>query len=253
VGVCALAGLEAGLGRTWGKGGAAGRLLAIQLALTFLGLRAPDLVPHLLEGAAASCALLVAPRPLLQRWLSWVGVGGEGPRSRDPGNGAGAPPPAPDPAAASLRRFSAVFDELARAFGPAHEVAAAADGGASPGEVSAQLFVEGVMERLCGRCSAHRFCWEEHVAATYRDMGALVASMQKEGKLSLSDFPEGLRRRCIQQRQLLRASAETFKLIKLHLAWQRRFAQSQELVPQQLRGLACLVRDMAAQAERDSA
>src|SRR5690606_22888574 len=60
-------------------------------------------------------------------------------------------------------------------------------------------------------------------------------------------------RRCIQQRQLLRASAETFKLIKLHLAWQRRFAQSQELVPQQLRGLACLVRDMAAQAERDSA
>src|SRR5690606_31162125 len=46
VGVCALAGLGAGLGRTWGKGGAAGGLLASQLALTFLGLRAPDLEPH---------------------------------------------------------------------------------------------------------------------------------------------------------------------------------------------------------------
>lgn len=253
VGLCALAGLGAGIGRPWGKAGTAAGLLAGRLLVALFGLGFAEVYSGLIGAGAAGALLAVTPRSLLVRWLAWLGADRDAhDEGRERAKGRGGKDPLQAGAARDmgqyLRRLSYVFDELGVSFEEVSAVSGSRDG---PGDDddAVGLFVEGIHERLCQGCSAYRFCWEEHVQQTYRDVVEVAAVAEREGKLSLDHIPQGLRDRCIQIRSFHRTSVEIFKLVRLHHSWSRRFRESQELVPRQLRALAQLMRDMAGRVE----
>lgn len=255
IGFSALAGLGAGLGHRWGKAGVAGGLLASQLLLGLFGFRWEQLAPGLVHAVAAAALFALIPKGFIERWLGWAGVA-DGDAAGESGDFR-----SPEPeqtlgskvSAGYLRRLSLVFDELAEAFGETGSALDDAGGQVREGEDAMRLFVEGVSERICEGCAGFAFCWEENTYNAYQGLVELARGAEQNGRLALEDVPPWLREHCIQPGNLLRAAADTFQLVKLHHLWERRLAQSRELVPQQLRGVARLVRELAAELEENGA
>jgi|GEM_PF-935012 len=141
-----------------------------------------------------------------------------------------------------LRQIGSVFAELADVF------AKGGGGAARPAwdEEGIHALIEQVWQRQCKACSGFRECWQSQFYQSYWETVDLVALLEKKGSVSAGDLSRDFKRRCFREKEFAGA---------LERAWQHcreGRAGGIDLVPEQLRGAARLVENVAGQVKLDT-
>lgn len=144
-----------------------------------------------------------------------------------------------------LRELSAVFAQLGRTFG---EIPATHRRGKSSDFIA---LLEEVSKRVCAGCERREICWEEHFHSTYRDFCDLMAVAESGGGASLADVPSGLQVSCCHIHRLTVAVNHILEVHRVSAGWEKRLAESREIVSGQLRGVADLMESLAEEARVD--
>ena len=138
------------------------------------------------------------------------------------------------------------LEELAKAFS---EVSASFQE-VSPGyweEEDAGLphLLSGLVTRVCGSCSSYRRCWERDFHATHKEIMTLFTKMGPTGRVEHDELPVSLRSRCDCLANLTQSAEELHEIHRLNRFWQRRLAESRELVSGQIQGITKILEDLA--------
>ncbi|MDA8213268.1 MAG: SpoIIE family protein phosphatase [Clostridia bacterium] len=141
-----------------------------------------------------------------------------------------------------LNRFAKVFEELAETFAQL----------ASEGRM-AQLREENVVDKIgehvCLNCSKARVCWENNASQTRKALWNLVSLVELEGAGVAVQSGRGATGHCIHPRELLVAVKCMVSNKQNNQYWQKRLQESQELVSGQLRGVSCLMENLAHETD----
>lgn len=146
--------------------------------------------------------------------------------------------------ASRLHDFSRVFEELAGSFGQV-SVAAFSE------RPNASVLLNAIIERACGTCERAKNCWEGSFYGTYRDFLDLLTLAEVGGGASLLDVPPRLRLRCSSPHKVVTATNYLLDVYRINNAWERRLAESREIVSGQLRGVAQMIKELATRAQVD--
>ncbi len=140
-----------------------------------------------------------------------------------------------------LKELSGVFAHLGRTFG---EVPSGRRRGKSS-DFTALL--EEVSKRACAGCERKEVCWEEHFHCTYRSFCDLMA-VAESGGAAPADVPADLRAACCYVHKLTVAANHVVEVYRVSTGWEKRLAESREIVSGQLRGVADLMQNLAEEA-----
>lgn len=241
IGTQAFAGLLAGIFKEFGKLGAGVGYLLGYLIFS-LSLAQPVNVPQLLiGGAVGTLIVLVWPRAHLEK-LARTMVGTSEYKERQA---------ATDQALRSLtserlREFGRVFDELAHSF---EQIATTAAQTAE--ERSLDKLMNTVAGRVCTSCPVYRNCWESGFYRTYKSLLDMLSQIELNGNLVASDLTEEQRKRCVRLNDLLTTINYLYEMYRTEHFWQKRVAESRQIVSGQLGGIAQIMTSLASEIRLD--
>lgn len=240
MGLYAVSGLFAGLFSRRGKVGVAFGFLLGQMVVSVHASGSTEISIGLVHTASALCLMAATPRRFLRRVaLALPGSDAQATlqlarerRLREAIN-------------ERLRDVGQVFYELAEVFeGPRVKRS-----GERMGEDDFHQLIDVVWSNQCRGCPGFSKCWETHFYRSYWDMVDLVAIAERKGKAHLSDLPKGLASRCFKDSGLVAAVNQA---LGSEPTVRRGNVEGIGIVPQQLRGLAELVENVAGQVKVDT-
>lgn len=132
-----------------------------------------------------------------------------------------------------LNNFSAVFAELAKAFG---QVAPSVPSE----ERNLAMLVNSVAERTCKDCSSFNYCWETEFFNTYQRVVDLVTIVEMKG----SGVPYGLKSKCMRSGELVDSVKRALEIYETNDYWSRQLQESRNLVALQLEGVSQMMADL---------
>jgi stage II sporulation protein E len=109
--------------------------------------------------------------------------------------------------------------------------------------------LSGLVTRVCGSCGSYRRCWERDFHATHKEIMGLFTQMGSTGRVDPDEVPVSLRSRCDHLVNLTQAAKELHEIHQLNRFWQRRMAESRELVSGQIQGITKILEDLARQVK----
>jgi len=116
---------------------------------------------------------------------------------------------------------------------------------------TAQL-VEEIGRRVCGTCDSYSECWQNQFLGTYHLLSELLACFEMAGERSLEKRCSELRQRCGSRTdEVLEVARYTWQIQRMGIKWASQFAEARDLAATQLRGLADIMEDFAANGEGD--
>lgn len=136
-----------------------------------------------------------------------------------------------DPAGRRVERFGQVFLDLARAFDQA-----AAGSERSPDQVLGR-HLERLTERVCAGCPHFQTCWQSDFYRTYRGVLDVLAQPVRS-KVMRDMLPAELLRRCPRPGEVTLALSYLRDVSQSEQVWNRRLAETREVIAGQLRGTA---------------
>ncbi|MCX7780143.1 MAG: stage II sporulation protein E [Negativicutes bacterium] len=234
IAVYSLAGALAGLFRSLGRYAVIlGYLLGA--AISVLGfIQSRDVLQVLTEGAVAAAAFLAVPR----KWTSlWSQTGSFLPVCEEKD--------AIRVATAKLNNISDMFQDLAGAFG---QISAGTREKIREAELTRLLSAVG--DRVCGHCTRRTVCWENEFYNTYQAMLEALGSAGN-GRLTTGSLPPVLKENCLKRADIV----ETINLVaernSSNLYWQKKLAESRQIVTEQLRAVASIIGNLAAEINEE--
>ncbi len=241
MGLFAAGGLFAGLFSSKGRPGVAAGFLLGELTVAVHAQTLEEVASGLLHTGVALVLLAAVPA----RWIARIA------RSM--------PGPGPHEArqlAKERRLREAIHERLAKVGGVFIELADVFSGShlrvhrnLDP-EADFRALVERVWERQCKGCPGFSSCWERNFYASYWDAVDLFALGERAGKVEAADLPGELAARC--QRKSDFVGAVNAVLSEAGRVDPRTPVGAAEIVPQQLRGVAELIEEIAGQVSLDT-
>ncbi|MDI3279837.1 MAG: stage II sporulation protein E [Bacillota bacterium] len=220
--------------------GRPGVLGGVALAVALLAYQSADLpqLLHLLKGAALLSLLILATPSWRVKELARLVPGTAERQAQERVQ----QKRLQERVASRLHDFSRIFEELAGSFG---QVSAAV----FPERPNASVLLNAIIERACGPCERAKSCWEGSFYSTYRDLLDLLTLAEVGGGASLLDVPPRLRLRCSSPHKVVTATNYLLDVYRINNAWERRLAESREIVSGQLRGVAQMMKELASRAQ----
>lgn len=138
-----------------------------------------------------------------------------------------------------LKGFADSFSKLAKTFSSLSEKRTTL----SKEEV-AEL-IDDVAEKMCGKCNMRVFCWQNNFYNTYQTFFGILASCEKNGKVSYDDIPADFQESCINADIFAETTNRMFELYKINLSWKNKITESRELVSRQIWGMSEIINNLA--------
>ncbi|NLP36401.1 MAG: SpoIIE family protein phosphatase [Firmicutes bacterium] len=140
--------------------------------------------------------------------------------------------------AEKIHDYGLVFRQLANAF---LQVAAKE----TENRTISTILIDGLWERVCGKCSLRQYCWEKELPKTYKALMRILAGMENGQQINEMRLPDFLQKTCRKRELLLTTISFLYELEKSGQAWRRRLQQSKQVVTTQLAGLSEIMVDLA--------
>ncbi|NLM53182.1 MAG: SpoIIE family protein phosphatase [Firmicutes bacterium] len=137
-----------------------------------------------------------------------------------------------------IHDYGLVFRQLANAF---LQVATRE----TESKLSATKIVDGIVERVCSKCSLRHRCWEKELPKTYKAILKVLASLESGLRTHEILLPDFLQKICRKKELLLTTISFLYELEKSGQVWHRRLQESKQVVTTQLAGLAEIMVDLA--------
>ncbi|MEW6307447.1 MAG: stage II sporulation protein E [Bacillota bacterium] len=240
IGLYGFSGLLAGIFRDFGKAGVGLGYLLGYLMLSLYVEQGADINPLLLESGVAFLMFLLLPRRSLAP-LARVISGSNEQVERQ----AGYDRRLRDLTSTRLRELGQVFGELSRSFTQVSATAERAE------ERSLAKLFGGIACRVCETCVIYKSCWESDFYRTYKNMFDLLTLAEMKGTLALEDIPEEQRRRCIHLGEVVTTINYLLEIYKMNRTWEKKIAESREIVFSQLEGISRIMDDLAREVKTD--
>ncbi|MGE5654333.1 MAG: stage II sporulation protein E [Bacillota bacterium] len=108
-----------------------------------------------------------------------------------------------------------------------------------------------VTDRVCDSCQHFGNCWGNGFYRTYQSMFDLWSIVEAQGSVNEHQVPDSIRERCRRLPQLTATINQLSDAFRVHWYWQKRVAESRNLVANQLRGMANVVKGLASEIRLD--
>ena len=141
-----------------------------------------------------------------------------------------------------LRQIGLVFSELADVFARKGDAEQVYD------EEGIHALIEQVCERQCKGCSGFKECWQNQFYQSYWETVDLVTLAERKGTITTSDLSLDFRRRCFREREFVEALDRS---LQYYRGGRTKMAEM-DVVPEQLKGAARLVENVAGQVKMDT-
>lgn len=237
VALYSLAGTLAGVFRSLGKYAVIlGYLLgAAIVALGFAQDR--DIMLVLAETSVAAVAFIAVPAKWTRRWNKAVSE-----------STCECAPHAADSnmVIAKLENISGMFNDLAGAFG---QISAGAREKIREAELTRLLSAVG--DRVCGQCARRTECWERDFYRTYQALLETLSLAETPGGLHPQALPQILRDSCLKRTDIIETVSLVAERNSNNLYWQKRIAESRQMVTEQMRATASIIAILAAEVRKE--
>ncbi|MGE5654135.1 MAG: hypothetical protein ACM3ZQ_07680, partial [Bacillota bacterium] len=244
VGLYACSGLISGLFKDYTRFGVALGFAAPLLLLAIYTFPASQIVLAAGETLIAAALFIITPqRPINTLGRIFAGItqtSGHGVSERGEGDSR-----LQRMASQRLKDCARVFFELARTFEDADQ-----NPQLSHEQKLNQLFGT-VTDRVCDSCQHFGNCWGNGFYRTYQSMFDLWSIVEAQGNVSEHQVPNSIRERCRRLPQLVSAINQLSDAFRVHWYWQKRVGESRNLVANQLRGMANVVKGLATEIRLD--
>ena len=107
--------------------------------------------------------------------------------------------------------------------------------------------IETIASKACKNCLHQQLCWCESFILTYGHLSELLLDL--ENKTSTEKMVNKANHWCIRSRELVESVIYLWERKGQDLVWQKRLAESKNVVANQLRGLAAVVGDLGCQLD----
>lgn len=240
VGAYSFVGLLAGLGKNFGKIGAATGFILGNIILAVYLTDYSNLVTVLAETGIAAVVFMLLPAAVIEKLKLILGI-------REQAR--------PNPQEGSMlkeifkeriRNWARVFNELSQSF---EQVSSTI--GQTPQEQSLQKLLHLAGDKVCSDCTFYRTCWEREFYKTYQGLVELVAMIEIYGKISPDNFSIELKKRCSRTKELAITLNCLYESYKLNRYWSQRLLESREIVSEQLKGVAGVMESLPGELEWD--
>lgn len=143
-----------------------------------------------------------------------------------------------------LKNFSRIFKELSSSFS----------------EISTEVYseqreinklIDKIVSKTCEKCNYTKKCWERDFYKTYKEMFKTLQIIEEKGSLTKVDLPKFFLAKCFEPEKLANNINSMYDLYKTNYFWQKRLAESKELVSAQLSGIAQVVDELADEVKMD--
>lgn len=146
---------------------------------------------------------------------------------------------------ARVREFARVFQELSRTI---EQVACDARTREDNG---LQMLFSNISAKVCKGCSLHRICWEKDFYKTYKNIMDLFGTIEVVGQVTAEHISPDIQKRCVRLKELAVTVNCLFDLYKSNHFWERKVAESREVVAGQLDGIAGILTNLAGEIKVD--
>ncbi len=240
IGFYSFAGLMAGLFRGFGR---IGIIIGFSLGNIILSIYLNSyraLAVDLAETALAAAAFLVIPKKVIYYLRSLIrgSMAQFAPRSFTEKR-------LREMTSARVREFARVFQELSRTIEQvACDTRAREDN-------SLQMLFSNISNKVCKGCSLHRICWEKDFYKTYKSIMELFTTIEATGRVSAEHIGPDIQKRCVRLKELAVTVNCLFDLYKANHFWERKVAESREVVAGQLEGISGILYNLAGEIKVD--
>ncbi len=236
VGAYSFSGVLAGLGGAVGKFGVALAFLASNVILALYFENFSGLETVIAESVLACLAFLLVPQDLVRR----VSAAMVREAAREDVNQAREL--LVSNFRAKLKEYSAIFRELARAFGENTAFTEKKDS-----EQGIKDLLGEIGRKVCQGCGMFTVCWEKDYYRTYQSILDMFTMSEVYGRVKPSDIPEELKVRCTRPRELVITATCLYDAFKAGRYWQNKFLAGRAVVGDQLRGVSAVIDTLAGE------
>lgn len=238
IGFYALAGLLAGLFRTFGKLGVGLGFILGNLILTINLGQSQQIVQSLFETLIAALGLMIMPGKwtnTIRQMIPILGVDTENTDIK-----------LREMSCKKLESLAKVFAEMAAAFNQN-----AGQLNSRPHEDLIAQMLEEVGEKVCFGCSRRNFCWDREFYRTYRSLTDLLALAEISGGICLDKLPVSFKTNCSRQQELASTINVLLERKQAFSYWQRKIRETRYMVTEQIRGLADILTDFSQEMQKE--
>lgn len=104
--------------------------------------------------------------------------------------------------------------------------------------------VEKLADKVCQNCDSRNLCWKRELYYTYDGLVELLSHIEKNGKISIMEMPQNLKRKCIKPNELTKQANYIFEVFRLNNRWRKKLINSKTIVAEQIKGVSELVNSM---------
>ncbi|MBR6401167.1 MAG: stage II sporulation protein E [Firmicutes bacterium] len=138
-----------------------------------------------------------------------------------------------------LKSFSRSFGRLSKAL-----TRASCEKKYTPGLRDAAAIVDEIAAKTCADCKYGKFCWEQRFNYTYASILDILKIFEKQGSASPEDVPAIFRQHCSHINEMLAEVSHIYEIQSLNTMWQKRIAQSREMIGCQIASVAELIKKL---------
>lgn len=105
---------------------------------------------------------------------------------------------------------------------------------------------EEVSERFCRDCVRREECWNRNYQVTYESAQSIFMAAREKGCVVEEDVPLEFMKRCINVKAFVRETNRNLEIARVNVNWYNRLRESKEAVAEQLKGMAQVMKEFAA-------
>ena len=105
---------------------------------------------------------------------------------------------------------------------------------------------EEVSERFCRDCVRREECWNRNYQVTYESAQSIFMAAREKGCVVEEDVPLEFMKRCINVKAFVRETNKNLEIARVNVNWYNRLRESKEAVAEQLKGMAQVMKEFAA-------
>ncbi len=138
-----------------------------------------------------------------------------------------------------LKSFSQSFGRLSKAL-----TRASSEKIYLPRSQDAAALVDDIAAKTCMDCKYSKFCWEQRFNYTYESILDVLKIFEKNGSASADDVPAVFRQHCSHINEMLGVITHIYEIRNINTMWQKRIAQSREMIGCQISSVAELIKKL---------